>query len=222
MEKLLSISAGAIVGYSFYEMYNYYTAKQIEHKLKPAVSIDLSYEEIPENMVGKHILLATSIETIDNDIENKILSKRVEESGVRDNLLRLKNLNQIKLRDIDIEPSKRVIFIDPPVIKSQSIDKNTKLNLVEKMKYLLLSRYCEKLYLLERGVIKNQRILVYGKIYKNHKLSIKPEILIGSGIVEFEELIEYTKNKLNTRLFNITVCLFVFSFLHFSYKNLTK
>jgi hypothetical protein len=61
---------------------------------------------------------------------------------------------------------------------------------------------------------------VYGLVGKgNGGFTIKPEVIIGTGIVEFEELIEYSKNKINMRLFNLTICLFGLSLLHFSYKS---
>jgi hypothetical protein len=60
---------------------------------------------------------------------------------------------------------------------------------------------------------------MYGNIQRASKgFSIRPEIIIGTGLVEFEELIEYSKNKLNMRLFNLTICLVGISLLHLSYK----
>jgi hypothetical protein len=78
---------------------------------------------------------------------------------------------------------------------------------------------CQDLYLINRGIVKDQRILIYGTVGKGLKnFTIKPEIIIGSGIVEFEELLEFTKNKLNMRLFNLTLCLAGLGVIHFGYK----
>jgi hypothetical protein len=89
MEKLLTLSANVIIGLSFYDMYNYYILKQLEHKLKPAVSIDMSYESIPDNLINKKALIATSIDKIKDGLDNFTLVTRVEEAGIRDNIIKV-------------------------------------------------------------------------------------------------------------------------------------
>jgi len=69
----------------------------------------------------------------------------------------------------------------------------------------------------------DQKILIYGNITKseaNNKIyyRIKPEFLIGSGLVELEEIIEFSKMKSNNKLFNILSILVIFSLGHFTYK----
>lgn len=45
-----------------------------------------------------------------------------------------------------------------------------------------------------KGISKNSRVLVYGNLIQKNNISmIKPKFIIGSGLVEFEEIIEYLK-----------------------------
>jgi hypothetical protein len=148
MEKLLALSANAIIGYSFYEMYNYYILKQLEHKIKPAVSIDMSYEEIPDKILNTKALIATSIDKINKGNENFVLSKKVEESGIRDNIVKVIfcyfkfNIEKefLVLKDIELLNSRSVIFLDPPVLKSQKIESDTKLTPFQAVYKFLLKR----------------------------------------------------------------------------------
>ena len=69
----------------------------------------------------------------------------------------------------------------------------------------------------------NQKLLIYGKIVKNEvnknsPYKIKPKFFIGSGLVELEEQIEFSKMKSNNKLFNILSILAILSLGHFSYK----
>jgi hypothetical protein len=89
MEKLLALSANVIIGYSAYEMYNYYTIKQLEHKIKPATMIDMSFESIPEELIGKSALIGTSVSELKNGLANFTLTHNVEEKGVRDNIIKV-------------------------------------------------------------------------------------------------------------------------------------
>lgn len=74
-----------------------------------------------------------------------------------------------------------------------------------------------------KGFTKDQKLLIYGNIIKdatNNKslYKIKPKILIGSGLVELEEILEYSKMKYNNRLFNVLSILAIISLGHFTYK----
>jgi hypothetical protein len=142
MDKLLAISAKVIIGYSFYEMYNYYILKQLEHKIKSAISIDMSYEKIPENLIDKNTLIATSITKIKHGLDNYTLTKDIEESGVRDNITTLKiDKDFLRLSGIELEkPNKRVYVIDPPILKSQLIDKEIKLTPFQAIRKAIISR----------------------------------------------------------------------------------
>ncbi len=51
---------------------------------------------------------------------------------------------------------------------------------------------------------------------------IQPQLFIGSGLVEFEEYVEYAKNKINIRLFNILLVMVGITLLHFTYINFFK
>jgi hypothetical protein len=67
----------------------------------------------------------------------------------------------------------------------------------------------------------NQKILIYGKV--NHinpnKYTITPKYFIGSGLVEFEELIQHLKHQKNLRIFNILVILAIYTFIDFTRKS---
>lgn len=76
---------------------------------------------------------------------------------------------------------------------------------------------------LHKGFTLDQKILIYGNITKseaNNKIyyRIKPKFLIGSGLVELEEILEFSKMKSNNKLFNILSILAIFSLGHFTYK----
>jgi len=73
-------------------------------------------------------------------------------------------------------------------------------------------------------LIKNQRILIYGKLnlIGTNKYIIYPELLIGSGLVEFEEYVEFNKNKINFRLFNLLLFLTSLTLVHFTFKTFFK
>lgn len=65
--------------------------------------------------------------------------------------------------------------------------------------------------------------MIYGNIVKNdanNKIGykIKPKFLIGSGLVELEEIIEFSKMKSNNKLFNVLSILAILSLGHFTYK----
>jgi hypothetical protein len=74
-----------------------------------------------------------------------------------------------------------------------------------------------------KGFTIDQKLLIYGNILKNEvnpKVTylIKPKFLIGSGLVEFEELLEFSKMKSNNKLFNILSILVILSLGDFTYK----
>lgn len=74
-----------------------------------------------------------------------------------------------------------------------------------------------------KGFTLDQKLLIYGNIIKNEvnnnvTYRIKPKLLIGSGLVEFEEIIEFSKMKSNNKLFNILSLLAILSLGHFTYK----
>jgi hypothetical protein len=71
----------------------------------------------------------------------------------------------------------------------------------------------------DRGFVKMQRVLIFGKlISKNNDFYIKPRLFIGSGLVEFEELIEFLKAKQNVRVFNLLLLFSGISLAHFIIK----
>lgn len=75
----------------------------------------------------------------------------------------------------------------------------------------------------EKGFTLDQKLLIYGNIIKNeanNKVSykIKPKFLIGSGLVELEEILEFSKMKSNNKLFNVLSILAFLSLGHFTYK----
>ncbi len=75
----------------------------------------------------------------------------------------------------------------------------------------------------QKGFTLDQKLLIYGNIIKNeanNKVSykIKPKFLIGSGLVELEEILEFSKTKSNNKLFNILSILAFISLSHFTYK----
>jgi len=63
--------------------------------------------------------------------------------------------------------------------------------------------------------------LIFGNIKYTgpNAYSIHPRLFIGSGLVEFEEYVEYAKNKINIRLFNILLFMVGITLLHFTYVN---
>ena len=74
-----------------------------------------------------------------------------------------------------------------------------------------------------KGFSLDQKLLIYGNIIKNEinnkpSYKIKPKFLIGSGVVEMEEILEYSKMKINAKLFNILSVLAILSLGHFTYK----
>ena len=78
---------------------------------------------------------------------------------------------------------------------------------------------------MNKGFALDQKLLIYGKIQKNilnnnsqNNFVIKPKFLIGSGLVEMEEILEFSKSKSNTKLFNILSILALLSLSHFSFK----
>ena len=76
---------------------------------------------------------------------------------------------------------------------------------------------------INKGFLKDQRILIYGKIkYENEKLMIIPKYFIGSGMVEFEESAENSMHQINHKLFNMLIFLVILSFVHFSIKTFFK
>ena len=66
--------------------------------------------------------------------------------------------------------------------------------------------------------------MIYGKIkYAGPNIfMIQPQLFIGSGLVEFEEYVEFAKNKINIRLFNILLFMVGITLLHFTYINFFK
>lgn len=81
------------------------------------------------------------------------------------------------------------------------------------------------LFLVKKGIVKDQRILVLGKIkgvdnVKNgeQSISVKPKALICSGLVEFEEMIEYLKTESSTRMFQTVVILIFLTVVDAAYK----
>jgi len=86
---------------------------------------------------------------------------------------------------------------------------------IRKVKIIILFRvlYCEK------GLISNQRVLIYGKIISNKEgISITPEYVIGSGLVEFEENIENILSRINKKLLDLLIYLSTITLVHFIYK----
>ena len=75
----------------------------------------------------------------------------------------------------------------------------------------------------QKGFTLDQKLLIYGNIIKNESNNhvsyrIKPKFLIGSGLVELEEILEFSKMKSSNKLFNILSILAILSIGHFTYK----
>lgn len=88
MLKFIEISAFGVLSYTGYQYYNLYKLNNIEHKVKTAPSIDLSYEDLSSELENKEILIATSVNKIyknNEDLENISLIRNVEPSGTRVN-----------------------------------------------------------------------------------------------------------------------------------------
>ncbi len=66
MDKFFTLSAGVTLGVMLKEMYMYYYIKQIDHKIKTSINVDLSYEKLVKELDNKPILIASSISNIVN------------------------------------------------------------------------------------------------------------------------------------------------------------
>lgn len=67
MDKIITLTAGVTLGVMFKEMYKYYYIKQVDHKIKTSINIDLSFEKLVKELDNKHILIASSISNITNN-----------------------------------------------------------------------------------------------------------------------------------------------------------
>jgi hypothetical protein len=104
-------------------------------------------------------------------------------------------------------------YLDSPVIKAEHVEE----------KNFILKTIYDRLYpnylSVDRGFVKMQRVLIFGKlIYKNDNFYLKPRLFIGSGLVEYEELIEFLKAKQNVKIFNMLLLFSGISLIHFIIK----
>lgn len=73
------------------------------------------------------------------------------------------------------------------------------------------------MHIINKGFIKDQRILILGKLEFNllsKSISVNPYMIICSGAVEFEEIIEYLIAKQNNKLFNVLAVMFLLTVIH--------
>lgn len=98
MEKILSNSAKFLFGYMFYEMYNYYKFSKYEEKIKKAINIDLSFEKIPNEILDRDVLIATSINKINFSDKPKnffYLKSELEGFDEKNHILKVKKYKYI-------------------------------------------------------------------------------------------------------------------------------
>ena len=193
MEKILSIAAFSTFSYFFYNSGKYIFFDKLSQKYNTAVQIDLSYEKIQYDKIKpKSIFLIGG--TSSNEIS---LGEVVEKKGIK-TLTDIKYINNLKLEDnnLKILPGYYFVF-DMTSTKHETIN-NQKLSLKNKWKLMKFNFFKENdIYLVNKSIIKDQRILLMGKFKQN---SFKPICLIGSGMVEFEEIIEFFRQKASVRM----------------------
>lgn len=81
------------------------------------------------------------------------------------------------------------------------------------------NKLSESMFLVDKAINEDQVVLVLGKIeFKNKEIIVNPEAVICSGMVEFEEIIEFLKNKSSERMYQIVMILFAITILDFILK----
>lgn len=249
MEKIISASAKFVLLGVFYDFYSYYKIKQIEHEMKTSINLDLSFENLSPELNNKNLLIATSLKSLNQQKENnkylyvKSQLENVDNMNDRKNIIHffVKNPIEAKLntseQNIDqnltlfLNKYRVYKYFDPVILKAEvvkdkasyNIENYEKLNIVDKLKLLTLWKNSKKIMKFDKGFLQGQRILIYGKLkYSNNEYKIYPKYFLGSGTTEFEDLVEFTKTKINHRLFNLTLILFSLGLVHFTYNNFFK
>ena len=67
----LKYTATAGFGYFFYELKNYLKISSVQKEIKKSINLDLTYEKITSEILGRDILMSTSITKLSNDEKHK-------------------------------------------------------------------------------------------------------------------------------------------------------
>lgn len=136
MNKLFVASSLATFSVMFREMYKYYHLKQIGNLVKTSIQVDTSFESVTKCINNRKILLACSLQN-SNECQTIPLAKcfnedidfmplNFNERSLEGNRLSLTNF---QAKDINIKwPMKKCLYFDAPVLKSETIKIEEKLN----------------------------------------------------------------------------------------------
>jgi hypothetical protein len=239
MDKIFISSAYLTIGFMCRQIYKYYNIKQIAHKIKTSIQVDTSFEILSKEFIDKDILIATTITKIidknDKEVDFNYIHSNICTESHRGDYFTIKELPRVIVNgDIEIKGGNKIICFEPPVLKSQLIKDENKLydnvynslSMLEKIKFKWVENEHSRVVKYDKGILKDSRVLFYGKVGVNtqecNKFVIKPEYFIGSGLVEFEEMVEDITNNINFGLNRVLFFLVFLTFLHFAYRSFMK
>ncbi len=220
-----------------YNLMQYYRINKLQKQVATAGQIDLSYEKIDQEKLFSHkdnlFLIAG---TNKNEINLKVKAEVFNEKALE---IIAKPQNDMYLEsqadeniEIKVKTYNRYIpFYDCSNLKANeiaSIEDVKIFSLIEKLSYLKFYlfnlRQKKKIYSISKGISQNQRILVLSSLNfpSSNKILLKPQLIICSGLVEFEEMIEYLKNKRSVALFQITIFISLLTLIDFLNKSFSS
>jgi len=233
---LSSLAKGAFVLFG-YNLIHYYRISKLQKQVATAGQIDLSYEKIDKEKLFSHkdklFLIAG---TNKNEINLKVKAEVFNEKALE---LIVKPMNDMYFdsqadQNIEIKVNtynRYIPFYDCSNLKANEIIslKDIKnFTFIEKLSYLKFYffniRQKKKIYSINKGISQNQRILVLSNLNfpSSNKIILNPKLVICSGLVEFEEMIDYLKNKRSVALFQITLFISFLTFIDFLNKSFSN
>jgi hypothetical protein len=217
-------SSLAKLGFTYfaYNAYDYYRLNKLKIEVETSGQVDLSYEILNKDKLLSHanksfLIAGTNRNKVDINIQSEIFNgKRLEIiKKSKDNIELLSEVN----KDVNIKvltENKYIPYYDCGNLRAEEVIKIhqiSKLSLIEKVNYfknlVVTKQQKEKrIFIIEKGLSENQRVLVFGKLsFNSNSVLIKPKLVICSGLVEFEEMIEYLRESRSKRMFQISIIL---------------
>lgn len=240
---IISFLAKSTFLYFSYNLISYYRLYYINNLFSSSGQIDLSYEKLPSNPTDqvnfqkKYFLL---VGTNKNQVYLTSLFEQFNIKTLKINAFLKENIeiqsetnefNHIKV----ISKRRFLQFFDCSNLKSTLVSRNFsqvhEINSVFnriRLGFTLMNTFFYKnndVYYNSKGLLSNQRLLVMGRFEfdnLNKTVFIKPKFVVCSGVVEFEEIIQYLMSQKSVRLFRITCFLGLLCVFDLSYRGYMK
>ena len=225
---VLSFLAKCGFSYFAYNAYEYYRLNKIKMEVETSGQIDLSYEVFDKEKLSLYtnktfLIAGTNKNRIDISKQTEIFNgKRLEITRKANYNIELLYPSSSEININVLTKNRLIPYYDCGNLKAEEITITKRINdlsIIEKLHYFknLVVTWQQKekrIFLIDKGISENQRVLALGKIsFNSNSIVIKPKVIICSGLVEFEEMVEYLRDSRSRKMFQISIILGVIACL---------